>query len=109
MSVPLAAAFLGLALAPSASSGGSRFSGSAPSAAAPYGLIWLDVEPGSAEITLDGEYLDTGVWLISVAPGSHELRVRKAGFRGYEERIAVPAGGSVRLDVRLVPGSDGDS
>lgn len=98
-----------LALAPLAAPAGPGLSGGPPAAAAPYGLIWLDVEPGSAEITLDGEYLDTGVWLISVAPGDHDLRVRKAGFRGYANRISVPAGGSVRLDVRLAPGPDGDS
>jgi hypothetical protein len=74
-----------------------------------YGLIWLDVEPSRAEVSLDGEYLDMGVWLLSVAPGEHELRVRKAGFRSYAERIAVPAGGSVHLEVRLLPGALQDS
>lgn len=81
----------------------------ASAGAAAYGLIWLDVDPGPAEVTLDGEFLDAGVWLISVAPGDHELRVRKPGFRGYLGRVAVPAGGSVHLDVRLRPGADGDS
>jgi hypothetical protein len=74
-----------------------------------YGLIWLDVDPGPAEVSLDGEFLDAGVWLISVSPGDHDLRIRKAGFRGYAGRIAVPAGGSVHLDVRLQPGAAGDS
>jgi hypothetical protein len=74
-----------------------------------YGLVWLDVEPSPAEVSLDGEYLDLGVWLISVAPGEHELRVRKAGFRAYAQRIAVPAGGSVHLEVRLLPGVLQDS
>ncbi len=74
-----------------------------------YGLVWLDVEPDKAEVSLDGEYLDMGVWLISVPPGTHELRVGKAGYRGYAERIAVPAGGSIHLNVRLLPGAAGDS
>jgi hypothetical protein len=74
-----------------------------------YGLVWLDVEPSRAEVSLDGEYLDMGVWLISVAPGEHELRVRKDGFRGYAERIAVPPGGSIHLEVRLLPGAPRDS
>jgi hypothetical protein len=77
--------------------------------AAPYGLIWLDVDPGPAEVSLDGDFLDAGVWLISVSPGEHDLRIRKTGFRGYAGRIAVPAGGSVHLDVRLQPGAAGDS
>lgn len=69
-----------------------------------YGLVWLDVEPDKAEVSLDGEYLDMGVWLISVPPGTHELRVGKSGYRGYAERITVPAGGSIHLEVRLIPG-----
>jgi hypothetical protein len=35
--------------------------------------------------------------------------VRKAGFRAYAQRIAVPAGGSVHLEVRLLPGVLQDS
>lgn len=85
--------------APAAPSGDSRR----------YGLVWLDVEPARAEVSLDGEFLDMGVWLLSVAPGEHELRVRKPGFRNFAERIAVPAGGSVHLEVRLLPGAVQDS
>lgn len=75
----------------------------APASAAPArcGLIWLDVDPGPAEVSLDGEYLDAGVWLISAPPGGHEIRVRKAGFRPYAARVEVVPGGEVRLDVRL--------
>lgn len=75
----------------------------------PYGLVWLDVDPGPAEVALDGAYLDAGVWLISVAPGDHEVRVRKAGFRTYAARIEIAPGQSVHLDVRLEPGTGGDS
>jgi hypothetical protein len=81
----------------------------APRSAAAYGLIWLDVDPGPAEVSLDGDFLDAGVWLISVSPGEHDLRVRKTGFRGYAGRVSVPAGGNVHLDVRLQPGAAGDS
>lgn len=81
----------------------------APASPVRYGLVWLDVEPARAEVSLDGEFLDMGVWLLSVAPGDHELRVRKPGFRSFAERIAVPAGGSVHLEVRLLPGAVQDS
>ncbi len=81
----------------------------APAAASAYGLIWLDVDPGPAEVALDGDFLDAGVWLISVSPGQHELRIRKTGFRDYAGRVRVPPGGSVHLDVRLQPGAAGDS
>jgi hypothetical protein len=83
---------------------------SAPSgSSAPYGLIWLEVDQGPAEVSLDGEFLDAGVWLISVSPGDHDVRIRKPGFRAYAGRVSVPAGGSVHLDVRLQPGAAGDS
>lgn len=81
----------------------------APAAASAFGLIWLDVDPGPAEVALDGDFLDAGVWLISVAPGQHELRIRKTGFRDYAGRVLVPSGGSIHLDVRLQPGAAGDS
>lgn len=80
-----------------------------PATAAAFGLIWLDVDPGPAEVSLDGDFLDAGVWLISVSPGEHEVRVRKTGFRAYAGRVSVPPGGSVHLDVRLQPGAAGDS
>jgi hypothetical protein len=83
-------------------------SGNPPTAAA-FGLIWLEVDPGPAEVSLDGDFLDAGVWLISVSPGEHEVRVRKTGFRAYAGRVSVPPGGSVHLDVRLQPGAAGDS
>jgi hypothetical protein len=87
----------------------ARAAGPSPAASVRYGLIWLEVQPEKAEVSLDGEFLGQGVWLISAAPGEHEIRVRKAGFRDYAGRIAVPAGGSVHVDVRLTPGAAGDS
>jgi hypothetical protein len=118
LAIPLAILFALAAPARAAGPGGTA-PGSAEAAPGPnaagragpsaYGLIWLDVEPGPAEVSLDGEFLDAGVWLISVSPGDHDLRIRKAGFRGYAGRVAVPAGGSVHLDVRLQPGAAGDS
>ena len=46
-----------------------------------YGLLWLQIDPDDVSITLDGHYLDKDVWLISVPPGDHEIRVSKAGYR----------------------------
>lgn len=74
----------------------------------PYGLLWLDVDPGKADVALDGAYLDAGVWLISVAPGDHSLQVRKQGFKPYATRFAISPGQSLHLDVHLEPGAGGD-
>jgi hypothetical protein len=105
-----AAAALTLAVAAISAAPTDRLSSAAsPAPASAYGLIWLDVDPGPAEVALDGDFLDAGVWLISVSPGQHEVRVRKTGFRDYAGRVLVPPGGSVHLDVRLQPGAAGDS
>lgn len=71
--------------------------------AARYGLLWLDVDPGDSQVALDGEFLDRGVWLISLAPGLHDLSVRKEGYRPYTRRIGIGPGESLRLEVRLDP------
>ncbi|HKP94499.1 MAG TPA: PEGA domain-containing protein [Fibrobacteria bacterium] len=71
-----------------------------------YGLLWLDVDSEKAEIALDGLYLDQGVWLISIPPGPHEIRVRKPGFKAYETRFGIASGQSLHLDVHLEPDRD---
>ncbi|MDQ3000672.1 MAG: PEGA domain-containing protein [Fibrobacterota bacterium] len=68
-----------------------------------YGLLWLQIDPDRVDIALDGLYLDKDVWLVSVAPGSHTLHVRKAGFKAYDTRFDIAAGQNVRVDVRLEP------
>jgi hypothetical protein len=68
-----------------------------------YGLLWLEVAPADASISLDGRFVDLGVWLISLAPGSHHLSVRKEGFAPHEARIGIAPGRSLRLNIRLDP------
>lgn len=72
-----------------------------------YGLLWLKVDPLDAHVAVDGEYLDRGVWLISLRPGFHDLSIRKEGFHTYARRLDIGAGKSLRLTVRLKPGSPG--
>lgn len=66
-----------------------------------YGLLWLDVHPTGAHIALDGEFLDAGVWLISMAPGLHDIAVRKDGFTPWKRRIGIGPGENLRISVRL--------
>jgi hypothetical protein len=68
-----------------------------------YGLLWLDIDPGDAHIALDGEFLDRGVWLISMAPGLHEVAVRKEGFLPWSRRVGIGPGESLKLAIRLEP------
>ncbi len=96
----LAILALGLSLFPTASAAGSG--GSARPA---YGLLWLQIDPDDVSISLDGEYLDKDVWLISVPLGDHEIRVSKPGFRPQHSRFGIVPGQNVRLDVTLAPDS----
>jgi hypothetical protein len=68
-----------------------------------YGLLWLELEPADAHVALDGEFLDRGVWLISMAPGQHDVSVRKEGFLPWSRRIGIGSGESLKLAVRLEP------
>jgi len=72
-----------------------------------YGLLWLQIDPDGVAISLDGDYLDKDVWLVSLAPGDHVLRVSKPGFQPRESRFGIAAGQNVRLDVKLLPDSGG--
>ncbi|MEO6095940.1 MAG: PEGA domain-containing protein [Fibrobacteria bacterium] len=72
-----------------------------------YGLLWLQIDPEGVAISLDGDYLDKDVWLVSLAPGVHVLRVSKPGFQPRESRFGIAAGQNVRLDVKLLPDSGG--
>lgn len=68
-----------------------------------YGLLRLEVEPGDAHVALDGEFLDRGVWLISLAPGLHDVAVRKEGYLPWTRRVGIGPGEKLRLSVRLEP------
>lgn len=72
-----------------------------------YGLLWLQVDPDGVAVSLDGDFLDKDVWLVSLAPGEHVLRVSKPGFQPRESRFGISAGQNVRLDVTLLPESGG--
>ena len=71
-----------------------------------YGLLWLQIDPDDVSISLDGQYLDKDVWLISVPPGDHEIRVSKLGYRPRYSRFGISAGQNVRLDLSLAPDSE---
>ena len=74
--------------------------------ASPFGILVLRVEPGDAQIAVDGE-----VWLgtanrtelaIHVAAGWHTLEVRKAGYQPFRTEIDLSEGATTRLNVQLV-------
>lgn len=95
-------AFLAMLMTFAAVSGKASASrGLSPDPGSAYGMVWLEVDPSGADMALDGTFLDVGVWLLSVPPGSHRLSVRKPGFRPRELRFGVSPGERITLDIRL--------
>ena len=72
---------------------------------AAYGSLAVKVQPGDAEISIDGE-----AWrgpggqdrlVVEVAEGSHTVEIRKAGFRTYVTQVDVRRGQTTPLNVSL--------
>ena len=71
---------------------------------AAYGTLAIKVQPGDAEISIDGE-----AWrapgqdrlTVEVAEGSHTVEIRKAGYRTYVTQIDVQRGRTTPLNVSL--------
>jgi tetratricopeptide (TPR) repeat protein len=66
--------------------------------------ILLTASEEGARVFVDGQESGTTPLAgpIRVAPGSHELRVEKEGFRPFRLRVSVEAGRSVETEVTLV-------
>jgi hypothetical protein len=79
-------------------------------AAAGLGAIDVNVNPGTAEVWVDGGFVaearDLGgspnlLWLRE---GPHHVVVYKGGYRSFEENVAIPLGQKVNLKVHLDKG-----
>jgi hypothetical protein len=70
-----------------------------------YGTVAIRVQPADAEVMIDGERWDGASagerLLVQLAPGTHRIDVRKAGYRGYMTEIAVRPGETAPLNVAL--------
>jgi hypothetical protein len=81
--------------------------GGAPNAgqAAGYGTITVRVQPGDAEVLIDGQ-----PWrgpqgqdqlVVDVAEGSHTVEIRKSGYRTYVTDVQVRRGETTPVNVSL--------
>ena len=72
---------------------------------AAYGTLAIKVQPGDAEVSIDGEpWRGPGGQdrlTVEVAEGSHTVEIRKAGFRTYVTQIDVRRGQTTPLNVSL--------
>ncbi|MCU1385470.1 MAG: hypothetical protein JWL71_4167 [Acidobacteria bacterium] len=70
-----------------------------------YGTLAIKVQPGDAEISIDGE-----AWrgpggqdrlTVEVSEGSHTVEIRKSGFRTYVTQVDIRRGQATPLNVSL--------
>ena len=70
-----------------------------------YGTLAVKVQPGDAEISIDGEnWRGPGGQdrlVVEVAEGSHTVEIRKAGYRTYVTQVDVRRGQTTPLNVSL--------
>jgi hypothetical protein len=71
----------------------------------PCALLELELHPDTAHVKLNGEYLDSGVWLLAIPPGAHEFQVGSPGFQGETQKLTLVPGERRTLIVRLKPTS----
>jgi hypothetical protein len=68
-----------------------------------YGSVAIRVQPGDAEIIVDGERWESpaGDVTLQLNEGTHRVEVRKAGFRTYSADVRVRRGATTTLNVSL--------
>jgi hypothetical protein len=73
--------------------------------ASAYGSLAIRVQPGGADVLIDGE-----TWhgpesqdrlFVDVAEGSHTIEIRKAGYRNYLAQVQVRRGETTQVNVSL--------
>ena len=72
---------------------------------AAYGTLAIKVQPGDAEVSIDGEnWRGPGAQdrlTVEVAEGSHTVEIRKPGYRTYVTQVDVRRGQTTPLNVSL--------
>lgn len=71
----------------------------APASLAQASLV-IDSTPPGADIEVDGAFVGNTPSTVTVAPGSHDVTVKKKGFAAWSRKLNV-TGGSVRLNAEL--------
>jgi hypothetical protein len=75
----------------------------APSAAPSVGAsLTIDSTPSGADIEIDNAFVGNTPSTVSVAPGSHQVAVKKKGFTDWSKTLNV-TGGAIHLNAELAP------
>lgn len=74
----------------------------APSVPVNPASVAIDSTPPGADIEIDGAFVGNTPSTVPLAPGSHEITVKKKGFADWARKLSV-TGGSVHLSADLDP------
>ena len=73
-----------------------------------FGSLAIRVQPGDAEVFVNGERWDTSPGenrlLLELMEGTHRVEIRKEGFRTYSSTVRVQGGETATVNVSLSPG-----
>lgn len=72
-----------------------------------YGSVTIRVQPGDAEVLIDGERWNGTVataLVVQLAAGSHRVEVRKEGYRSFTTQVDVRSGETSPINVSLSKG-----
>ena len=79
--------------------------GAPRSDASAYGTLVIRVQPGDADVLIDGEPWRSADaqdrLIVEVAEGSHTVEIKKAGYRTYVTQIHVRRGETTPVNVSL--------
>ena len=67
-----------------------------------FGTLSVSADPAPAQVYMDGSLLGEAPGIFTVPIGDHEVEVRRAGMDTETNRINVPEGEIISLDVHLV-------
>ena len=74
---------------------------------ATYGSLSIRVQPGDAEILIDGERWEgaatTERFVVGLSAGRHVIEIQKPGYRRYTTEVTVRNGVTTPLNVLLTP------
>ncbi len=84
----------------SESSAENKIPGAAPVSTS-SSLLDISSTPAGADIEIDGKFVGSAPSSINVAPGDHDVVVKKAGFTAWQKKVSVSAG-HINLAAELV-------
>jgi hypothetical protein len=64
-------------------------------------LLDISSTPAGADIEIDGKFVGSTPSSVSVAPGDHDVVVKKSGFTAWQKKVSVSAG-HINLAANLV-------